>query len=447
MVVWTIPERPAILRPLRVPRSRGRKFITCSGVPSVARKLLTDAHLKALRPPPEGRLELTDLRCVGLAFRITANGARSWAFRFRDPKTGKSTRATIGSYPDISLGDARTAAATLRATVAAGANPVEQKRTRRTTAQERSFAAVAERFMVEHSRRKKRSSDGDDRNLKLHILPKWKNRQIEDIRRADAIALIEELVQGGRPTLANRVHSLISSIFSFAFDSELISANPCARLKKRGEETARKRVLSDEEIRLFWRRSLLSPLSKTTGLALRLILLTGRRPSEAAGSPLSEFLQLDDVTAALWMCPASRTKNKRDHLLPLSDLAIETIKTALKLVDKDDKFLFPSPVNHDVAIDGHSLAVAMRRLATGDKLTGPGSNTWRADPPTPHDLRRTFATRLSALGVSKEDRDACMNHVPTDVGSRHYDLYDRFAEKRIATRRWSEELMTILSAA
>lgn len=411
----------------------------------MARKLLTDAHLKALQPPAEGRLELTDLRCVGLAFRITANGARSWAFRFRDPKTGKSTRATIGPYPDIGLGDARTAAATLRATVAAGANPVEQKRTKRATAQERSFAAVAERFMVEHSRRKKRSSDGDDRNLKLHVLPKWKNRQIEDIRRADAIALIEELVQGGKPTLANRVHSLISSIFSFALDNELISANPCARLRKRGEETARKRVLSDEEIRLFWKRSLLSPLSRSTGLALRLILLTGRRPSEAAEPPLSEFLHLDDAANAAWLCPGSRTKNKHDHLLPLPDLAVTIIKSGIELIEDDDKYLFPSPIDRDFPIDGHSLAVAMRRLSASDKLTGPGSNTWKVDPPTPHDLRRTFATRLSSLGVSKEDRDACMNHIPTDVGSKHYDLYDRLTEKRIAVDVWASQLFRILT--
>ena len=87
------------------------------------RKLLTDAFCKALPAPSSSRIEITDLRCAGLAFRITANGTRSWAFRFRDPKTGSSTRATIGVYPDIGLGDARTTADQLRATVAKGSNP------------------------------------------------------------------------------------------------------------------------------------------------------------------------------------------------------------------------------------------------------------------------------------------------------------------------------------
>jgi len=85
--------------------------------------------------------------------------------------------------------------------------------------------------------------------------------------------------------------------------------------------------------------------------------------------------------------------------------------------------------NREAAIDGHTLTTAMQRLAESEKLTGPSSNSWKADPTTPHDLRRTFSTRLSALGVPKEDRDACMNHIPNDVGSKHYDLYDRLVEK------------------
>jgi ribosomal protein L35 len=201
------------------------------------RKLLTDAFIKATRPPTSGRLELTDLRCAGLVLRITDSGSRSWSFRFRDPGTGKLNRATIGAYPDIGLGEARAKADQLRASVAAGENPIVLKRVRRATAQERSFAAVAERFMTEHSRRFKRSSAGDDLNLNRHILPKWRNRQIDDIRRSDVIALIEGMVQGGTPVQANRVHSLISTIFSFAVDAELVAANPCSRLRKRGTES------------------------------------------------------------------------------------------------------------------------------------------------------------------------------------------------------------------
>lgn len=407
-------------------------------------KLLTDAFLKAQQPPVEGRIEFSDLRCAGLAFRITAAGARSWAFRFKDPRTGASQRATIGTFPDIGLSKARAKADQLRAAVADGANPSEVKRVKRAGAHARSFAAVADRFLTEHSKRHKRSWQADERNLNLHVLPRWKGHQIEDVRRADIIALAEELVTDGKPVLANRVQALVSSIFSFAVDAEIVQANPAARLRKRGEEAVGARVLSDEEIRLFWARSILAPISRSTGLALRLQLLTGARPSEAAEPELREFKDLHEPAAAHWIIPSARTKNKREHLIPLSSMALETVLAARELADRESKFLFPSRVDAEAPLDGHALAVAMRRLAASGNLAGPGSNSWKSDPPTPHDLRRTFSTRLSSLGVSKEDRDACMNHTPQDVGSRHYDLYERGQEKRDAVDLLSQSITAIL---
>lgn len=323
----------------------------------------------------------------------------------------------------------------------AGRNPVVEKRTQRALANERSFEAVAQRYMTEHAKRKKRSWGDDERNLNLHVLPRWRARQIEEIRRADIIALVERLVQDGKPVLANRVQSLISSVFSFALDADLVEANPCARLRKRGTERVSRRVLSDPEIRLWWRRAVTSPVTPSLGLALRLELLTGTRPGEVAGIGRRELDALNDPEKAAWTIPGTRTKNARDHYVPLSALALKTIAAAQEL-SGDSEFLFPSPVGGG-PIKGHALAVAMRRLSESETLTGPGSDTWKADPPTPHDLRRTFATRLSELGVAKEDRDACLNHTPQDVGSRHYDLYQRAKEKRAAFELFAQSLAAI----
>jgi integrase len=405
------------------------------------RKLLTDAHCKALRPPADGRIEIADLRCAGLSFRVTPAGARSWAFRFRDPRTGASSRATIGNFPDVGLSDARARANEMRAGVEAGRNPVVEKRSQRLLANERSVAAVAERYMTEHSRRKKKSWGDDERNLNLHVLPLWRSQQLKDIRRADIIALVEGLVQDGKPVLANRVQSLISSLFSFALDADLVDANPCARLRKRGTERVSRRVMSDAEIRLLWSKAVASPVSPSLGLAMRLQLLTGTRPGEVAAIRREELDALSDPERASWTIPETRTKNSRAHYVPLSALALDTIAAAQELSD-DSEFLFPSPVGSG-PIKGHALAVAMRRLSESENLTGPGSDTWKASPPTPHDLRRTFATRLSELGVPKEDRDACLNHTPQDVGSRHYDLYLRAKEKRAAFDLFAQSLAAI----
>ena len=108
---------------------------------------------------------------------------RSWTFRFRDPQSGKDARFTVGHYPDISLGEARKAADGLRAKVAKGINPIAAKRQDRREAASRTFEALAERYVEEHARRFKKSADADERNLRLHVLPRWAKRRFDHIRR------------------------------------------------------------------------------------------------------------------------------------------------------------------------------------------------------------------------------------------------------------------------
>lgn len=414
---------------------------------------LTDTLIRSIPMPAQGRTEVADLKATGLAFRVTSSGARSWCFRFRDPKSGKTSRATIGPYPVVSLSAARQRADAMRTQVATGVNPVELRRRERRVAATKTFQALADRYLNEHARRHKRSAAADERNLKLHILPKWKNRRFEEITRADIIELIEGLIADQKPTLANRVQALISSIFSFAMDAELVKGNPCARLRRRGVETIRRRVLTDDEIHVFWHGIIRNPVSERVGLALRLVLLTGVRPGEAAGIANREIEKIEEPGAAKWIIPAERSKNGRPHLVPLSDLARQILNLALRSGSKkatnalsepqmELEHVFPSPSVRGAPITEHALAVAMARFAM--KLKDSDQNSWTKDPPTPHDLRRTVATRLAAMGTPKEDRDAILNHTPRDVGKKHYDLYEREREKRLALNAWSKAILALL---
>jgi integrase len=393
-----------------------------------------------LRPPAEGRLELADAACRGLWLRVTAIGTKSFAFRYRTRGVRRVERLTLGKYPDVSLRDARAKADKLRAQIAAGKNPSAHRR----EASARSFAALAERYLNEHARRHKRSAAKDERNLRLHILPRWGARDFASITRADVIALIERLVSADKPTLANHVHRLVSGIFSFAMDVDLASANPAARLRKRGVERVKTRVLNDSEIRLFWTRVVEPPLSRTIGLALRIVLATGCRPGEAAGMAHSE-LEFDDAGKPTgWTIPPARSKNGRAHFVPLSPLASDLIVEAMALAGSSN-FVFASRSTRG-HINNSTLAAAMAQLPTLLKGKN-GTDNWCADPPTPHDLRRSCATRLSAAGVPAEDVSAILGHTRADVTGRHYDHYRRADEKRCALDRWARILASIIELA
>jgi integrase len=299
----------------------------------------------------------------------------------------------------------------------------------------------------------KRSADQDERNLNLHVLPKWRGRDYTVIRRADVIELVEGLIAAGKETLANRVQSLVSGVFSFAVDSDLIDANPCTRLKKRGRERVGDRVLTDPEIRLFWQKVVQEPISPVTGEALRLQLLVGARPGEIAGIRRSEIEHLDQPGKAVWTVPGERTKNKLPHMVPLESSALKIINARIAKIEgvgqvgaarKNDFPIFPARNKPDKSMTAHALARAMSRLA--EKLAGSwaGVKSWKAARPTPHDLRRTFRTRLPQIGVPADIRDRLMNHIPSDVGSKHYDRYQYLDEKRAALFSWQTDLLTIL---
>jgi len=397
------------------------------------KRTLTDAAIRALEPPPTGRIELADGACRGLELRVTVSGAKSFAFRYRARGSRRTERITLGPYPDLSLRDARIKTDKLRGQIVAGKNPAAHKR----EASVRSFAALAERYLNEHARRHKRTADKDARNLRLHVLPRWGERDFSGITRGDVIALIERLVGADKPTLANHVHALISGIFSFAMDVDLATANPAARLRKRCAERAKTRTLTDNEIRIFWRRIVEPPIPSAVGLALRLVLATGVRPGEAAGMARSE-LEFDEHGAPTgWTIPAARSKNRRAHFVPLSPLGRAVIAEAMVL--NGGALVF--------ATRNYTLAVAMARLATVLPEGEAGVESWKADPPTPHDLRRTTATKLAAAGVPGEDVAAILGHVRTDVTGRHYDHYRRADEKRRALDRWARILKSIIEPA
>jgi integrase len=401
------------------------------------RQILTDAACRA-GAPRAGRLEIADMRQAGLVLRVTAQGVRTFAFRFRHPHTRKTLRATIGSYPAVSLEAARRRAREMAAQVEAGVNPIEARDRERETAHTRTFGALAVRYLREHAERHKRprSAEEDRRNLALHVLPKWAKREFGNIRRADVIELIEGIVSAGKHVAANRVHSLISKVLNFAVDADLLDANPATRLKKRGVETSRKRVLTDAELPLFWHGIVAAPVSRPVGLALRLALLTGARASEVACALKSEFHDLDKPGQAAWLIPGERTKNKRDHLIPLSPLALEAVREAVALAGDDSKFLFPARYNNGKPLDGHALTTAMARFC----------RDWK-EPPSPHDLRRTVNTRLAMQGIANEVRDRCLNHVTglRDPESRHYNRYEFQREKRDALDKWGAEIAAVLA--
>jgi integrase len=167
------------------------------------------------------------------------------------------------------------------------------------------------------------------------------------------------------------------------------------------------------------------------------------RPGEAAGALRHELVDLDDAKKARWEIPAERTKARRAHVVPLAPMAREIFRNALAR-QQDGAGVFGSRFFKRNTLARHTLSHALARLIGQlDRRDGAAASLIE-NPPTPHDFRRTVATGLSRLGITREDRLAVLAHVASDVHGAVYDKYERLKEKRAALVAWERHVAKLV---
>jgi integrase len=162
---------------------------------------------------------------------------------------------------------------------------------------------MAEALMADHAK-DLRTRGEMQRMINVDLLPVWGHKQISSITRADAKMVLREKA-GTAPIAANRLLSLISKIFTWALDEEIIQASPAARLKRLAQENERERSLTDDEIKVLW--PALTSLGYPFGHGLKFLLVTGQRRGEVAG------LKWSEIDGDGWNLPGARAKTKQGH--------------------------------------------------------------------------------------------------------------------------------------
>jgi integrase len=411
---------------------------------------LTAQFIKGIKPPERGRTEYWDQLSPGLCLRITASGHGSWSYRYRPREGGKrNERITFGSWDSLSLADVRDRAASVRAAVVDGKNPQLTRRHKRDAARDAlTFDALCARYLNEYAKPRKASWKDDAQRL-VRARKMLGRKEAAAITRRDLISFLDD-VKRTAPVQANRIQSVISGLFNWAVEDQILDANPIARLKKRAKEAASTRTLSDAEIRVLWRA--LENTEETSveiAAALLVLLLVGQRPGEVAGALQAELKNIDDPKSARWEIPAERMKARRPHVVPLAPMVCKLFGALLarRRAEGDGSGVFASRFSGRKTLARHSLSQALGRVIARLKPEGVDADVIRSlqgDPPTPHDFRRSCATGLAALGIPREDRLAVLAHQANDIHGAVYDQYERLREKRMALQSWERHIAAIL---
>ncbi len=271
----------------------------------------TARTIETLRPEPGRRVDYFDATLPGLALRVTATGHKSWSVHYRTAAR-RLRRLTIGDYPTITLANARKAAHQALRSAAAGEDPAAEKLA---TRRGETVADLTREYMDRHAKKHKRSWKEDQRMIDADVLPAWRTRKVKEITRRDVRDLIEKIADRGAPIAANRILALVRKMLNFAVQRDWIDANPAALIAKPGAERSRDRVLTDYELRLVWKAC---ETEKPAMCALqRLRLVTMQRGGELAKLQWADI----DLDSGWIAFPASVTKNKRPHRVPLSSIA------------------------------------------------------------------------------------------------------------------------------
>ncbi|MFN7984394.1 MAG: tyrosine-type recombinase/integrase [Vicinamibacterales bacterium] len=382
--------------------------------------MLTARFVDTVKPTPGKRIEYVDREVPGLALRVMPTGIKSWTVRYRH--RSRLRRLTLGSVTAVSLSQARDRARDELHGVSHGADPASVKQASRKA---ETFEELAAFYMERWAKPRKRSWKADDNLIRRRILPSWRRRAIADITRRDVRDMVQSVADAGAPVVANRVAALLSKMFSVALDWDLVTVNPAVRIPRPAVERARDRVLNEDEIRVLW--AAFDRLAPPMAAFYKLRFLTAQRGGEVASMRWADV----DLDGGWWTVPASQSKNKLAHRVPLNGSAVTLLAERLACAHPDSALV----------LEAHYCRAGAG--ARGKRQQAAAAASFPLVDFRGHDLRRTAASFMASGGVPRLTISKILNHVEHGV-TKVYDRHSYDPEKRQALEWWDRRLSAIV---
>ncbi len=371
---------------------------------------LTDLSFRRLRVPDNGRVTYSDDAVPGFGVRVSANGVKSFVLL-----VGRSRkRITIGRYPTITLAEARGRARELIAQRVLG------KEDTPTIKFEDALPIFLASQYPEHSLKPETGKEAK-RVLKKHFLPPFRHELLHTISTHAVTQIIDRMRR--TPSEARHAFAMIRLFFNWAERRRYVAKSPCWGVEPPKASPPRDRVLTREEIKAILKVTHAN--DSTFATIVELLLYTGQRRGEIAGLR-DEWIDWENRTITF---PAAITKNKRAHRIPFGARVEALLRT------------------------GHSDGHLFRARGTDTPFDGWSKCKPKFDGCCPlphwtlHDLRRTFATNLAALGVPVHVTEKALNHVSGTTGGivAVYQRHTYEQEIREAMEQWDRYLAELTS--
>jgi integrase len=355
---------------------------------------LSDTALRALKGREDSTYQKADGE--GLVIEVKPSGRRTWMYRYR--LNGKPEKLVLGTYPEISLLEARDKLREARRMVAKGESPAQQKQLAKVAgAESTTVAEFAERFFRDMQVKDRKNITTPRRYLDKDILPFIGTKPMRDVTTEDVRSIIWRKKDHGFDAAAGQIRGVVKRLCDYAVTCGLLHANPVLALPMRHvfKARARERTLSTEEIRLFLKAASESNIRRQFKIGLHLVLLTMVRKSELLLARWSD-VHLDD---AEWWIPAENSKTGKPHIVYLATQAVQLFRE-LRMLACGSELVMPGRGSLTKPFAHNAMNTALKTALRGQDI--PAFNI--------HDLRRTASTLLHENGWASDVVEKALNH-------------------------------------
>lgn len=365
----------------------------------------------------------------GLQLRVMPNGTKSWRWIYKSPSTKKQSRISLGTYPSLSIANARKICREYKELTSQGIDPKEFKQK-----EHDEHLALTENTLFNVSLswfEKKKTEVTEDyaqdiwRSLQLHVFPELANKPISTLTAQQVIQVLKVVEAKGSSETVRRLCQRLNEIQTYAVNSGIADSNPLSGIKAAFYKPQKQhmKALTPEELPELMSAIANASIKRTTRCLIEFQLHTMTRPNEAAGAKWEEF----DFINNIWTIPASRMKKRREHRIPLAKEVIFLLKTMEQYSGKRE-YVFPADRDPTRPTNSQTANAALKRMGFAGRLVS-------------HGLRSIASTTLNQEGHDSDIIEAALAHVGDNEVRRTYNRTDYLERRREMMGWWSYHIM------
>ncbi|WYW97628.1 tyrosine-type recombinase/integrase [Proteus vulgaris] len=388
--------------------------------------MLTDTKLRSLKP--QDKLYKVSDR-DGLYVAVTKSGVISFRYDYRF--NGRRETVTFGRYSadGITLAEARAELIEAKRLLNVGISPASKKRD---DIESKKIGTVFKDYTVNFLNDAQYADSTramKEAIIEKEIYPVFGKLQLEEITTPRLRALCEKIKDRGAKATALQVREIVGSVFTYAIDRGYEISNPADAIKASsiGTFQARERAMSPKEIGILFRELENYSCYPTLKLAVKFVLLTLVRKSEFIHATWDEI----DFKNRQWVIPKGRMKGRKEHVIYLSDQAMDII-TGMKVCAMGSDYLMPG--RYDIKKPLSNAALNNVIDGTVKRINEKGIEF---EPVTVHDLRRTASTLLHEAGYNSDWIEKCLAHVQNGVRAV-YNKAEYAEQRRKMLQEWAD---------